>query len=104
MISYYLKASTQIELESALDAAGLNTGDEGSPYYGQCGAFALEWIGEIFKPTGNTLDPGTEYERAEMASVGGFHCNVYSNELLPESLASFAIATPSAPSNMLAGS
>lgn len=102
MNTYFLKANTESELADALDAEGLCIPDSETPYYGQCGAFALDWIGEIFEPTGVILDEGTESERPEMASVGGFHCNVYSNEALPASLASLEISAPTTPARRLA--
>ncbi|MBN49999.1 MAG: hypothetical protein CMN85_10690 [Spongiibacteraceae bacterium] len=102
MNAYYLKANTALELTDALDSAGLNTGDDNKPYYGQCGLFAVDFIGEIFEPTGNTLDEGTDDERPEMASVGGFHCNVYSTESLPAPLAAYELSAPTTPARIIA--
>lgn len=105
MTPYYLKATTPEELQSALDADGLylEHEDGAHTYYGSVNGFILVWIGEIFERTGVILNEGTEDERPEFASVGGYHCNVYSDKPLPEELQLFEIVPPTTPHTKLAG-
>lgn len=103
MNTYFLKANTQAELQSALDGAGLNTGNAETPYYGVAGNFSVDWIGEIFEPTGAVLDAGTESEHKEMVSIGGYHCNLYGTSELPSSLAQYLVdPAPNSPVRILA--
>lgn len=104
MNTYYLKADTEAELQAAMDAAGLNSGDESRPYFGQCGTYILVWIGTIGRPTGNLLAEGTDDERPELASLDGYHCNIHSNDDLPEALLPFQIPEPVNPVEKLSGS
>lgn len=104
--TYYLKSDTAEQLQAALQSAGLCIESEGGDvsFYGECDGFILDWIGEIFEPTGAVLDEGTDDERPEMVSVGGYHCNIYSEKALPESLAEFQLAgTPATPARKLSG-
>lgn len=106
MQAYYLKADTAAELQDALQSARLCIESEENEisFYGQAGDFILDWIGEIYEPTGVILNEGTENERPEMASVGGYHCNVYSEKPLPESLAGFLLTpAPTTPKRILSG-
>ncbi len=106
MNTYYLKANTEAELQNALIAAELciEHEEESPTFYGNCGDFILDWIGEIFEPTGVILDEGLETERPEMASVGGYHCNIYSESDLPASLAALLVTPePTTPARKLAG-
>lgn len=106
MSTYYLKADTAEQLQDALQSAGLCIENEENEilFYGQAGDFILDWIGEIYEPTGATLDEGTENERPEMVSVGGHHCNVYSQYALPAVLSQYALTAPASPVRKLAGS
>jgi hypothetical protein len=106
MNAYYLRGDTAEALQSAMADAGLVIAheDESQSFYGTAGAFVLVWIGEIFEPTGVILDEGTETERKEMASVGGYHCNVCSNLALPSDLDGYLIKPlPTTPARTLAG-
>ena len=88
MNDYYLKAADETEMMTALTAAGA-TSDRSHDY-------ALDVIGTIYQPTGNTLtdEEGTEYQGME--AVDGWHAN-YRGEALPDELQPFEIDAPSTP-------
>lgn len=96
MNDYYLKAETEQTLMAALDAAGLIV--EGVVVRASQ-VHALDIVGVVYEPTGNTLtdDEGTEFP--EMAPVAGFHAN-YRGEDLPEALVPLAIPAPSSPARV----
>lgn len=95
MTDFYLRAESREELEDALESVGL-IGEDGRPIVATH-SFALDIIGMIYEPTGETfVDEETGEEFPVMQAVEGYHANVRA-ETLPESLQQFAIPAPSAP-------
>lgn len=86
MSNHFLKASDEATLRAALIAAGiLSEAEEGDQI---AEGFALDVIGVIHKPTGNTVTvDGVEIE--ETAPVPGWHANL-AGDLSAEQLASLA--------------
>ena len=73
MIDLYLKADSEPELTSALLTAGFIADEESGALYHP--AAALDVIGTIYQPTGETsLVDGQEVP--VMAPVSGYHVNV----------------------------
>ena len=117
-MNYYLKADSETALWQALEAAGLATKDydpedplnvhpdDAQEDWEPTGDFthrftgiALDIIGVIQEPTGNTLtdDEGNEYP--EMTPIPGFHAN-----LIADSAAGLpTIEAPSSPYRVWAG-
>lgn len=118
MNNYYLRADTEADLWEALETAGLAVKDydpedplnvrpdDAEPDWEPTGAYthrftgvALDVIGTIYEPTGNTLtdDEGNEYP--EMAPIPGYHAN-----LIADSAAGLpTITPPSSPYRVWAG-
>lgn len=95
MTDFYLRAASREEFDSALQSAGL-IGEDGCPILAARN-LALDVIGTIYEPTGETFtDEETGEEYPVMQAVEGYHANVRA-ETLPESLQQFAIPAPSAP-------
>ena len=73
MIDLYLKADSEPELTSALMAAGFSVDEESGALYHP--AAALDVIGTIYAPTGETMTiEGEEIPVTE--PVPGYHVNV----------------------------
>lgn len=89
MIDLYLKADSEPELTSALMAAGFSVDEESGALYHP--AAALDVIGTVYAPTGETMTiEGEEIPVTE--PVPGYHVNVRTtSETLAASLESFRI-------------
>jgi hypothetical protein len=82
MKPYYIKASDEQALWSALEAAGLykkvysEFDEEGNPVgdfeWSKVGEYDLDVIGEIYKPTGEVDEKGNPV----MAPIDGYHANI----------------------------
>jgi hypothetical protein len=83
--AYYIKASDEQALWSALEGAGLykkvysEFDEEGNPVgdfeWSKVGEYDLDIIGVIYKPTGETgEDENGEYEIVE--PIDGYHANI----------------------------
>jgi len=117
---YYLKTDTEQALWEALETADLakKEYDREDPlnippedieaeWDGPSGAYewvftglALDVIGTIHQPTGNTLTDDEGFEYAEMAPIDGYHANLITSEEvtgLPE------ITAPNTPYRIWAG-
>ena len=95
MNDFYLKAPDEKSLFNALEAAGLLS-EDGRPLLSSQ-HHALDIIGTIYEPTGETfVDEETGEEYPVTQAVEGYHANVRA-ETLPESLQQFVIPAPSAP-------
>lgn len=97
MKNHYLKAESEEALWGALEAAGLakKVYDPDDPLnqpddiegWEPSGAFgwqfmgeALDLIGTIYRPTGNTLTDEEGSESPEMAPLDGFHANLIADD------------------------
>lgn len=116
-MNHYLKADSETALWEALESAGLAVKDyDPEDELNQCpmdaegwqptGAFdwrftgiALDIIGTIYQPTGNTLTDEEGNEYPEMAAIDGYHANLISDsaEGLP------TIEAPNTPYRIWAG-
>jgi len=63
--------------------------------------YALDVVGTIYKPTGETLIDAEGNEYPEMAPIDGFHVNL-AVEVLPAELAAYVVI-PETPSRVFAG-
>jgi len=120
MQNYYLKTTDENELWLALETAGLARKEydredelnmppeEPDEDWEPTGAFdwvfrgpgALDIIGTIYEPTGNTLTDDEGFEYPEMVALDGFHTNLKAQQGiagLPE------ITAPSTPYRKWAG-
>lgn len=88
MNDYYLKASGESEMMAALTAAGATSGRSHD--------YALDVIGTVYEPTGQTLTDSEGIEYPEMEAQDGWHVN-YRGEALPAELQPFEIDAPSTP-------
>lgn len=77
MIYYYLKTTDENALWIALSNAGLAVQEEDQ---WRCTALALDIIGTIYSPTGNTLTDDEGFEYPEMTAIEGFHANLITTE------------------------
>lgn len=117
MKTYHIKANTLTELGIALVATGFFKVDpeqDGAEPVAVDGRYVADWVGEITTPTGEVTiveygeldEEGFSIESTEpvYASVGGYHCNIYSHLPLPESLEQYLVSpTPTTPARKLAG-
>jgi hypothetical protein len=130
MTNYYLKTTDEASLWAALETAGLarkeyDMEDENNQRpddldpeadWEMTGAFdwvftgtALDIIGSIYAPTGNTLTDEEGVEYPEMAAIDGFHANLKAefdldeegNVVIPDGLPT--IEAPSTPYRKWAG-
>jgi hypothetical protein len=75
MQDFHLKASTEHDLYQALlDADLVEFNEEALRYMPK--NIALDVIGIIYKPTGNTISTQEGYPMPEMVAVDGFHANL----------------------------
>ena len=101
MTDYYLRASDATALYDVLEAAGVVTeGDQGW-HVTDAHKFALDVIGDVYKPTGETIQTD-EGQLSWVQSVGGFHANlrVMDDEIsaqVAEKLTEITISTPNNP-------
>lgn len=91
MTDLYLKATDKVAMDAALTTAGL-LDDEGN-YIGN-----VDVIGEIYKPTGNTLTDEDGMEYPEMQAIAGYHVNVRTDDVaVIDSLATITMTEPTTP-------
>lgn len=89
-MDYYLKATNEASLWSALEAAGL-VDDEHQPV-----GIALDVIGLIYQPTGDVQIVGG-IEQPVMAVIPGYHANIR-GDLTAEQIAALPLVPePSTP-------
>lgn len=92
MKTYYLKTNDRQELIDALTVAGMWEDGFKQATMGD----ALDEIGTVQKPTGNTLTVDG-MEVPEMTPVPGYHANLLLHGELPEVLSLLTIPTPANP-------
>ena len=99
MTDYFLKAADATALYDVLEAAGVVTeGDQGW-HVTDAHKYALEVIGDVYKPTGETIQTD-EGQLSWVQSVGGFHANlrvIDASSFNPSVLADIIIDMPSSP-------
>jgi hypothetical protein len=75
MTDYFLKAADATALYDVLEAAGVVTeGDQGW-HVTDGHKYALDVIGDVYKPTGETIQTD-EGQLSWVQNVGGFHANL----------------------------
>jgi len=81
MSDYFLKANTADELYTTLQSVDIVMKNDGT-YYAKP-PYALDFIGTVHKPTGNTItqtsDDGTTFSYPEQAPIEGIHANLRAN-------------------------
>ena len=92
----FLKFNTEAEAVAAF--AQWATEDAPIPVY--IGTVAVDVVGVIHKPTGNTLQDGDGNGYPETAPIPGWHINLSGS--VPE-LSTFEIDPPATPSRIFAG-
>ena len=125
MTTYYLKATSEADLWTALEAAGLahkqydpedplnsrpDDLDPEAAWDGPSGAYEwiadtpmLDIIGTMYRETGNTLTDGEGMEYPEMEAIDGYHANLR-EELTDEQVALLpTIDAPTVPYRKWAG-
>ena len=97
----YLRASDRPAMMAALQAAGMWISDaEGERFKGLTPGDALDEIGAIYSPTGNTITVDGE-QVPEMALVPGYHANLLVCGEVPD--LAIAIPRPANPRRVFAG-
>lgn len=86
--------------ESEAIAAFAQWAQEGAAFPSYIGTVAVDPVGVIHKPTGNTLQDADGNSYPEMAPTPGWHVNL--SDSIPE-LAAFEIDPPATPSRVFAG-
>ena len=75
MTDYFLKAADAKTLYDVLEAAGVVTeGDQGW-HVTEAYKYALDVIGDVYKPTGETIQTDDGVQDV-LRNVGGFHANL----------------------------
>ena len=99
MIDYFLKAADATALYDVLEAAGVVTeGDQGW-HVTDGHKYALDVIGDVYKPTGETIQTD-EGQLSWVQSVGGFHANlrvIDASSFDADKIAAIVIDTPNNP-------
>jgi len=99
MTDYYLKAADAETLYNALEAAGVVTQGENGWHVTDAHKYALDVIGEVYKPTGETIQTD-DGEQNVLRNVGGFHANlrvIDASSFDADKIASITIETPANP-------
>ena len=99
MTDYFLKAADATALYDVLEAAGVVTeGDQGW-HVTDGHKYALDVIGDVYKPTGETIQTD-EGVQDELRNVGGFHANlrvIDASSFDADKIAAIVIDTPNNP-------
>ena len=99
MIDIYLKAADATALYDVLEAAGVVTeGDQGW-HVTDGHKYALDVIGDVYKPTGETIQTDDGVQNV-LRNVGGFHANlrvIDASSFDADKIASITIETPNNP-------
>ena len=102
MTDYFLKAADATALYDVLEAAGVVTeGDQGW-HVTDGHKYALDVIGDVYKPTGETIQTD-EGQLSWVQSVGGFHANLRVIDASSFDANKIAAITIEAPSNPVRG-
>ena len=92
----FLKFNTEAEAIAAFAPWA----SEGAAFPSYIGTVAVDPVGVIHKPTGNTLQDADGNSYPEMAPIPGWHVNL--SDSVPE-LAQFEIDPPDTPARVFAG-
>jgi len=99
MTDIYLRADTAEALYNALEAAGVVTKGEDGYHVTDAHKYALDVIGDVYKPTGETIQTD-EGQLSWVQSVGGFHANlrvIDASSFDADKIAKIVIETPTNP-------
>ena len=99
MTDYFLKAADATALYDVLEAAGVVTEGEQGWHVTDAHKYALDVIGEVYKPTGETIQTDDGVQDV-MRNVGGFHANlrvIDASSFDADKIASITIETPNNP-------
>ena len=99
MNDYYLKAADATALYDVLEAAGVVTEGDHGWHVTDAHKYALDVIGEVYKPTGETIQTD-DGEQNVLRNVGGFHANlrvIDASSFDADKIASITIETPANP-------
>jgi hypothetical protein len=75
MTDYHLRATDATTLYDVLEAAGVVTEGDHGWHVTDAHKYALDVIGEVYKPTGETIQTDDGVQDV-MRNVGGFHANL----------------------------
>ena len=99
MTDYFLKAADATTLYDVLEAAGVVTeGDQGW-HVTDGHKYALDVIGDVYKPTGETIQTDDGVQDV-LRNVGGFHANlrvIDASSFDADKIALITIETPNNP-------
>ena len=99
MTDYFLKAADATALYDVLEAAGVVTEGDHGWHVTDGHKYALDVIGEVYKPTGETIQTDDGVQDV-LRNVGGFHANlrvIDASSFNPSVLADIIIDMPSSP-------
>ena len=99
MQDLYLKAADATALYDVLEAAGVVTEGDHGWHVTDGHKYALDVIGEVYKPTGETIQTD-DGEQNVLRNVGGFHANlrvIDASSFDADKIASITIETPANP-------
>ncbi len=102
MIDYYLKAADATALYDVLEAAGVVTEGDHGWHVTDAHKYALDVIGEVYKPTGETIQTDDGVQDV-LRNVGGFHANLRVIDASSFDADKIAAITIEAPSNPVRG-
>ena len=100
MQTHFLKFASEDEAKERLAAYVSFDDSSDGAWIAASHTHALDVVGAIYKPTGNTI-PGADGEQLpEMAAIDGFHVNLLLIDVdIPEALAAYC-TTPKTPSRV----
>lgn len=99
MTDYHLRASDATALYDVLEAAGVVTEGDHGWHVTDAHKYALDVIGEVYKPTGETIQTD-DGEQNVLRNVGGFHANlrvIDASSFDADKIALITIETPANP-------
>ena len=99
MTDYFLKAADATALYDVLEAAGVVTEGDHGWHVTDAHKYALDVIGEVYKPTGETIQTD-DGPLSWVQNVGGFHANlrvIDASSFDADKIASITIETPENP-------
>lgn len=100
-MTHYLKFESEEAMRTALSAYYFDDDEGNSVLSTGNHEYAIDNIGSIFEPTGETETDEEGNEVALMSAVEGYHVNFLGD--LPEALVSYKIEEPSTPARVFAG-
>lgn len=96
MIDLYLKFESAEQAQEVLTTAGVWLIDEETKLPYATEKFAVDVIGDIYRPTGETTTDEDGFENPVMEKLEGYHINIRALGAMPTELNEYAV-TPKAP-------